>query len=248
VTGGPCRSRPGSCWRLDPETVHERFARRLIGGESLCLPARPVERQHQLRAEALAQRVLGDERLDLADQRGSAAECEIGLDPALEHRQPQLLEATDRGLGEGLVFEVGESPASPERERVAEQARRKLGLGRLGLRNEPFEPLQVELSGPQAQHVAGCSGLELLRCRAERLPELRHPHLQRRHAGVGGLAAPEFVDQAVAGDDLADVEQKDRQHGALLAACEGELAIAVSDLKWAEDAEFHAVRASLGGS
>ena len=53
--------------RLDPELVGERAPERLVARERLGVPARPVEREHVLRAEALAQRVLRDQRLELAD-------------------------------------------------------------------------------------------------------------------------------------------------------------------------------------
>ena len=48
----------------------------------LCLPAGAVEGEHQLRAELIAQGMLRDEPLELADERAVFAEGEIGLDPA----------------------------------------------------------------------------------------------------------------------------------------------------------------------
>ena len=48
--------------RLDPELVHQQPAARAHRLERLRLPAGPIQRQHQLRAQALAQRVLGDQR------------------------------------------------------------------------------------------------------------------------------------------------------------------------------------------
>jgi hypothetical protein len=58
-------------------------ARGLVGLERLRLPARAIERQHQLPAQPLAQRLLGDQRLQLADQLAVAAAGQIGLDPVL---------------------------------------------------------------------------------------------------------------------------------------------------------------------
>ena len=68
-------------------------------------------------------RVLGDQRLELADQLGVAAEREVGLDPLLERRQPQVLEPAALGLGERLVRELGERRPAPERERLAQHRR-----------------------------------------------------------------------------------------------------------------------------
>ena len=74
--------------RLDPELVHQRAAGVLVGLERLGLPAGAIEREHQLRAQPLAQRILGDERLQLADELGVAAGLEVGVDALLEHGQP----------------------------------------------------------------------------------------------------------------------------------------------------------------
>ena len=46
--------------RLDSQVVHERAARPLVGLERLCLATRAVQRDHQLRHEALAVRILLD--------------------------------------------------------------------------------------------------------------------------------------------------------------------------------------------
>ncbi len=105
--------------RLDPELVDEGPARILVGVQGLRLPTRPVQRGHQTPPQALAERVLGDERLELSDQLVVAPECEVGVDPELHRCQPDLLEPGDRRLGEALVGEVRERRASPQRQRVA---------------------------------------------------------------------------------------------------------------------------------
>ena len=46
--------------RLEPELLHERATRVAIRGERLRLPPRAVQREHQLGAQALPKRVLGD--------------------------------------------------------------------------------------------------------------------------------------------------------------------------------------------
>jgi hypothetical protein len=48
------------------------------------LPARAIEREHQLRAKTLAQRMLANESLELGDELRMAAEREVGLDPLAE--------------------------------------------------------------------------------------------------------------------------------------------------------------------
>ena len=77
-----------------------------------------MQRQHQTRHQALAQRVLRHAALELGHQLAVASEGEIGLDTELERRQPDLFEPCDRPLREVRVRQVGERRASPQRERV----------------------------------------------------------------------------------------------------------------------------------
>ena len=100
--------------RLEPELVVQERPRPPVDLEPFGLPAAAVEREHQLRAEALAVGVLGDERLELGDERELAAERELGVDPLLDRRQPQLLEPLDLDPRERLELEVGERPSVPQ--------------------------------------------------------------------------------------------------------------------------------------
>jgi len=59
-------------------------SRSLIRVQSLSLPARPVEREHELSAETLPKGVLRDKRLDFGDQVVLTAEGEVGFDSLLE--------------------------------------------------------------------------------------------------------------------------------------------------------------------
>ena len=58
--------------RLEPELLDERRPRVAIRRERLGLPARAIQRQHQLTREALAQRVRPDRRCELPDERRRA--------------------------------------------------------------------------------------------------------------------------------------------------------------------------------
>jgi hypothetical protein len=88
---------------FDPELLDEHLARLPVGLERLRLAVAAVESEDLLLAQALAQGVLADKRLQLADELGVPAERELGLDPLLDRAQAQLLEAGDLALGEGLV-------------------------------------------------------------------------------------------------------------------------------------------------
>jgi hypothetical protein len=69
--------------------------------------------------QVLAQRVLGDERLQLAHQVGVAAARQVRVDARLERRPAQLLQPRDLDLRERLEGEVGERRPAPERQRLA---------------------------------------------------------------------------------------------------------------------------------
>ena len=105
--------------RFDPELVDECTARVLVGVQGLRLSPRPVQRRHQTSPQAFAERVLGDQCLELSDQLVVASEREVCVDPQLDCRQPDLLEPGDGSLGEALVGEVRERGAPPQRQRVA---------------------------------------------------------------------------------------------------------------------------------
>lgn len=131
--------------RLDPKLVDERPARRLVGIQRLRLPAAPVEGEHQLPAQALTQRMLRHERLQLPCQLGIPTRVQILLDPLLEAGEVEILQTRDLGLGETAVGEVGERRASPEGERL----RRPAALLQLA------KALQIELVPHDTQQIAG---------------------------------------------------------------------------------------------
>src|SRR5205823_2200027 len=106
--------------RLDPELLAQRLPRAAVELERVGLPARAVEGEHQLGARALAQRLAGDELLQLGHEPRVPAEREIGLDSLLEGGQPGILEPRSCVTGEGLGPELGEGGSPPELERFTE--------------------------------------------------------------------------------------------------------------------------------
>ena len=111
--------------RLEPELARQLAPRRPVGLQRLGLARRAVQREHQLAAQPLAQRVLGDQRLELADELRVPAGGEVGVDALLERREPQLLQPRALGLRERLVGEVGERRPAPQRERLSCGAARR---------------------------------------------------------------------------------------------------------------------------
>ena len=96
-----CSSSPGS----RPSSLVEQRAGAAVRGERVRLASGAVEREHQLPPEPLAVRMLADERLELVDELGRAAEREVRLDPLLEREQPQLLQALGLEPQRALVAE-----------------------------------------------------------------------------------------------------------------------------------------------
>ena len=80
---------------LDADLLDERRARLPVRLQRLRLPPGAVEREHPLAVQALAQRVLGDQPVELADQLGVAPGRQVGVDRHLGGAQAQLLEAPD---------------------------------------------------------------------------------------------------------------------------------------------------------
>ena len=102
--------------RLDAERLDECRARGSVGLERFRLAVTPVQREHQQTAQALAQRLSGDERLQLSDDVLVQAQCDVRLDPLFERIEPQLLESADLGLCPRFVLDVCEGPAAPQSE------------------------------------------------------------------------------------------------------------------------------------
>ena len=98
-----------------------------------------------------------DERLELGNELGVAAEGEVGLDPLLESGQAQLLEASDLALRERLGREVRKRRSAPERECGPQGLRCTLGLAcgeeLSTLAEQALETGEVELLGLERQQV-----------------------------------------------------------------------------------------------
>ena len=164
---------------LDAELLHEQRAHTPVRREGLGLSPGAVEREHPVSPEALPQRVLRDEQVELGHHLVGTPERELRFGAVLERDEAYLLEAGDLGLREGRVREVGERRSAPQRQRVVEAARSRLrvaGRQRGGaLAHEALEAPAVQPIRRDAQHVAGAVRHERL-FRAP-LPALR---LERR--------------------------------------------------------------------
>ena len=116
---------------LQSELLVESAPALLVGGERLRLAAGSVEALHQLGTQALAERILADEGLELGEKLRVAAEGQLGIGPLLAPRGlAKLLETSDLRLREALVGDVVERRSSPETEGVVECRCRSLWITR----------------------------------------------------------------------------------------------------------------------
>ena len=140
--------------RLDAQALDQRAVRAAVLGQRVRLPAAAVEGEHALGAQALAQRVLAHERLQLAGDLGVAAAREVGVQALADAGQAEVLEPGDLGLREALVGDVGQRRAAPQRERAAQRRRRRarVAAGQLvaALPEQLLEAVRVERGAPQA--------------------------------------------------------------------------------------------------
>ena len=195
--------------------------------------------------------MLANQRLELADRLGVAAERKIGFQEQLERGQPQLLEPSGLAERECFVLDVRKRPPPPQAERLAQHLPRL--LGRIVCKQAPtlveqaLEAVDIESARGDPQPVPRRSRLDHVR--AEHLAQPRHVHLNGRHRRGGRLVSQELVDNPRRRRHLVRPEQQDDKQRALLLRAERQLAIVPPDNDRAENAEFQepnlAVRAGI---
>ena len=234
---------------LDTEVGDEPVASAPIHVEGVCLASRPVEREHQTGSERFVQRMLCGELVELPDELAVPAERQLRVDALLEGSQQHLVQSRDRELCERLVLEARERRPAPHSQGVTLELERRLGLvarqGPACLGGQALEPLQVELLGREAEHVAGGLGVEP-RLLAERLAELRDLAVDLGRRRDGGTAGVELIGEPVDRDDAVCVEQQDRERRTLLRPAERDRPAAPGDLQRAKDPELEH-RATVAG-
>jgi hypothetical protein len=233
---------------LEPELLDHEPARLLVGLQGFGLAVAAIEGEHQLRAQALAQRVAPDQRFQLADELGLAAERQIGLDSFLERHQAKLLEPRDLFLGKCLVGEVGQRRAAPKAKRLTED----LGGSVCSARGERpscllelgSKALGVELPRVEPKDVAGWTGQERTSGGGviggpvgERSAQVRDVALEQLGGALRRSITPEAFYQAVGRDDLVPVYEQQGEQGARFPG-DRERTSTPRDLQWPEHAKL----------
>jgi hypothetical protein len=169
-----------------------------------------------------------------------AAQLEPRVVPQLDGAQPQLVEALGGDARRRLVGDVGERRPGPEGERRVEVVCRVgdplLGERVLGLPDEPLESRQVELARLEPDSVPVPVRLDAVG--ADRPPEPVHVDLERRARRARRLV-PESVDEMVAGQHGAAVQQELGEERPLLRAAERHRPASRQGLDGPEDPELH---------
>jgi hypothetical protein len=126
------------------------------------LAAAAVQRHHQVAPEALAEGVVTDERLELPDELAVPSRGEVRAETSLERREVLLGEAYRLRGEAGVGGDATEGLTTPERHRLAQHRTR---LGRvagghrdLAVADEDAKPDDVDVSGRDAQRIAGSLG------------------------------------------------------------------------------------------
>jgi hypothetical protein len=165
--------------------------------------------------------VRDDEPLQLADQPLVKPEREVAVDPVHLRRETQPVEPPGLVARRGLELHAVQRGPAPERERLAQQPAGGFDLARRGpfsrLRQQPLEADRVQPLWLEVQEIPGRPSHDRVASVArQRLTQLRDVHVQGLPGGLRRRLAPELVDQPVAGDDGAGVEQQHREQGPLL--------------------------------
>jgi hypothetical protein len=174
--------------------------------------------------------------LELGDEVGVATGSEVSVEPALECRDAQLLEASRLERRERGLAEIRQRVPAPDRERLREYVSRRLLVARP--RHEGVETLEIQLVALHVQEVARAAGLDPPG--SEHAPEAVHSYLKRVRRRLGWIRPPEAVDQALARDDLVRVQQQEREERTLPRSPEREPLALSRNLQRAKQAESQA--------
>jgi hypothetical protein len=165
--------------------LHEYLAAASVAGEGIGLAPGAVEREHQLAAQSIPERMCRDQQLELCQHLAVVAELEVRRDALLDALQSQLVQPVCRLACEGLDGQVGERWPSPQGKRPTEQRSRQpraaLGEGAPAVSEQRFEALRIQLALLDAEHVSRAPRHEpTRRQKATNIRDIQTQHTRRR--------------------------------------------------------------------
>ncbi len=226
--------------RVHPELVGKQLPALVVRRQRLRLTPGGVQRAHEQATGAFGQRVGGEQHAELADQAGSLAEGQVGLDPVRQHAGAQFGQLGRGQVGEVRSGRVGERLAPPGEQRVSQDPRglacvavgqRPAALG--GQRLERHHVDRVRRNGEavsgrvRLDHGAG-SGL------TEFGPQPGNQCLQRVAGITGRVVGPELPRQRAGRHDTPGVQGEQSERDPELAT---------TDVDWAPRLVPHLKRA-----
>ena len=232
--------------RREPELLVEEDPKPLVRPEGLGVSSGSVQGQHQQLAGPFPHRVLADGRVEERDHIRCPSGCQLGRRQGLDGIEMEVLQPADVGLCELVVGKVGQRRTPPELECSAEDGRavvEPVGLdGPCSLLDQPLEPAGVDRVRIDVQLVAGRTGDDEAIApgrRLECLSKLGYVDLDGVERRPRRGLSPQQVDQAIRRDDLAGVEEEDRQKGPLLGRTELGACVVGARFEGPEDPELH---------
>ena len=205
--------------RLDPELVHQHAPALAHHLERVRLPAGTIERNHQLRAQPLAQRMLRNQSLQLACEIRGAPQSQVRGNPLLDRLHVQLLQARDLLLGELVEAMIGQRRPAPQTQRRPEiggGALRIVAPGRhSGAPHEFLESAAVDRVRIDLQRVAR-PAMAHRRVVTEPPAQARDLLLQGLHRAGRDLLSPEVLQQLVGRHRVGRMQRQRDKHPALL--------------------------------
>jgi hypothetical protein len=200
---------------IDPELLDEPCAGLLEGLQRICLPSRAIEREHQLSAHSLTQRVIDDEAFELGDELRVPAELEVSIDLLLNHRESELFEPHSLGGGECLVAKVRQRLAAEDCERLSKLPRPCGWTIRSRRGDDSLQAVNVQLIvSRKPQSISRRSRLDPLS--SEPLPQGRDMTVQSLLRCRRRPRAPQALDQLVACHHVTCPKQQEREQRTLL--------------------------------
>ena len=153
-----------------------------------------------------------DKRLQVGDHGRVAAESEMCVDAVLEAAEAQLLEPCHLALRKLFGSEVAQRGATPQGERLVERghgvARTSTGERLPARLMDGFEPVGIELVGPETQRVASRAADDPVR-RREGFPDPGDVGPNGLRRGGRRLGAVEILYQPSHGAELTALEKQD---------------------------------------
>ena len=176
------------------------------------MPARAIQRKHELGDEALAVRVLRGERLQLADDTLVVTECELRIETQLVRSKAKLLQAFGLDTARGGERDVGQRRPPPHAERGSRQLD-DVGVvvqrgGQCRSLLELGEAPCVQCRIAELDGIAGAASHERGTVPVEDLAEPGDVRLERVRRGPRRIVAPDLLDEPPDRHDLAGAEQE----------------------------------------